>query len=89
MTTPLSPPSQPISTVQKFEDFYRLFQDTPGVYKYQDHINDVYSKGGNTLIIYYEDLLAFDSQLAEKLRNDPEALLEDAVEAFKNVLKFQ
>ncbi|TFF94332.1 MAG: hypothetical protein EU544_04630, partial [Promethearchaeota archaeon] len=89
MTTPLSPPSQPISTVQKFEDFYRLFQDTPGVYKYQDHINDVYSKGGNTLTIYYEDLLAFDSQLAEKLRNDPEALLEDAVEAFKNVLKFQ
>ncbi|MHA2392885.1 MAG: minichromosome maintenance protein MCM [Promethearchaeota archaeon] len=75
--------------MQKFEDFYRLFQEKPGVHKYQDKINDVFSKGGNTLIIFYEDLLAFDPQIAEMLKNDPASLLEDAVEAFKNILKFQ
>ncbi|MFW9936445.1 MAG: minichromosome maintenance protein MCM [Candidatus Thorarchaeota archaeon] len=89
MTTPFSSPTVPIHKVQRFEDFYRLFEDKPGIYKYQDQINDVFSKGGNTLIIFYEDLLAFDSQIAEMLKKDPESLIEDAIEAFKNVLKFQ
>ncbi|MHA1913797.1 MAG: minichromosome maintenance protein MCM [Promethearchaeota archaeon] len=75
--------------MQKFEDFYRLFQEKPGVHKYQDLINTISSKSGNTLLILYEDLLAFDSLTAEKLKNDPDSLLEDAVEAFKNILKFQ
>lgn len=82
-------PTIPINKIQKFEDFYRLFQEKPGEYKYLDQINDIFSKGGNTLIIFYEDLLAFDPQIAEKLKDDPEVLLEDAVEAFKNILKFQ
>ena len=89
MTQPLSSPTVPIHKVQKFEDFYRLFQDKPGVYKYQNLIKDVISKSSNILIIYYEDLLAFDSQIAEILKNDPESLLEDATEAFKNLVKFE
>ena len=89
MTTPISRPSVPIHKTSRFEDFYRLFEDRPGVYKYQDNINDIFSKGGNTLIIFYEDLLAFDSQIAELVRKDPETLLENATEAFKNILKFQ
>ncbi|MHA2048387.1 MAG: minichromosome maintenance protein MCM [Promethearchaeota archaeon] len=78
-----------MNRIQKFEDFYRLFQEKPGVHKYQDLINTISSKSGNTLLILYEDLLAFDSLTAEKLKNDPDSLLEDAVEAFKNILKFQ
>lgn len=89
MTTPLASPSQPINKIQRFEDFYRLFQESPGVHKYQDQINAIYAKGGNTLIFLYEDLLASDPDIAEMLRKDPEALLEDADEAFKNLLKFQ
>ncbi len=89
MTTPLPSPSQPINKVQRFEDFYRLFQEKPGEYKYQDQINDIYAKGGNTLIILYEDLLASEPDIAELLKQDPEALLEDAIDAFKNLLKFQ
>ncbi|MFX1455763.1 MAG: minichromosome maintenance protein MCM [Promethearchaeota archaeon] len=78
-----------MNKVQKFEDFYRLFQEKPGVYKYLEQINDVISKAGNTLIIFYEDLLAFDPQIADKLKIDPEMVLEDAIEAFKTILKFQ
>ena len=89
MTTPLPSPSQPINKTQRFEDFYRLFQENPGVYKYQDQINDIYAKGGNTLIIFYEDLLSSDPDIAEMFVKDPEALLEDAVDEFKNLLKFQ
>ncbi|MFX1364301.1 MAG: minichromosome maintenance protein MCM [Promethearchaeota archaeon] len=89
MTTPLSSPSQPINKIQRFEDFYRLFQESPGVYKYQDQINEIYAKSGNSLIFLFEDLLAYDPDIAEMLRKDPETLLEDAVDAFKNLLKFQ
>ncbi|TXT59336.1 MAG: hypothetical protein BAJALOKI2v1_220009 [Promethearchaeota archaeon] len=89
MTTPLSKPNKPINKVQRFEDFYRHFKEKPGEYKYQDQIKDIDSKGGNTLIVLYEDLLSFDPKIAEMLKEDPEALLEDAVEAFKNLLKFE
>ncbi|MFX1232951.1 MAG: minichromosome maintenance protein MCM [Promethearchaeota archaeon] len=89
MATPASSPSIPIHQVQRFEDFLRLFEDRPGIFKYQDQINDIISKGSNTLIILYEDLLAFDSQIAEMLKKDPESIIKDAVEAFENVMKFQ
>ncbi|TXT67050.1 MAG: hypothetical protein BAJALOKI1v1_200016 [Promethearchaeota archaeon] len=89
MTTPISSPSTPINPVQRFEDFYRLYEETPGEYKYQDKIKDIDAKGGYTLNVLYEDLLAFDPTIADKLKNDPETYLEDAVKAFKNILKFQ
>jgi replicative DNA helicase Mcm len=89
MTTPLSKPNKPINKVQRFEDFYRHFKERPGEYKYQDRIKDIDSKGGNTLTVLYEDLLSFDPKIAEMLKEDPEALLEDAVDAFKNLLKFE
>ena len=89
MTLPSNSPSTPINNVQRFEDFLRYFEEKPSIYKYQEEINNISSKGGNTLIILFEDLLAFDSDIAEKLRKDPETLLEDAIDAFKNVLKFQ
>ncbi|MHA1485861.1 MAG: hypothetical protein ACTSSC_01660, partial [Promethearchaeota archaeon] len=89
MTTPMSSPSVPIHKIQHFEEFFRLFEEIPGVYKYLDLINVVISKSGNILTISYEDLLAFDSKIAELLRKDPSSLLEDAIDAFKNILKFQ
>ncbi|TFG22185.1 MAG: hypothetical protein EU532_14605, partial [Promethearchaeota archaeon] len=89
MASPASSPSVPIHKTQRFEDFYRLFEDKPGIYKYQEQINDIISKNGDSLIIFYEDLLAFDSQLAEMLKKDPESLIEEAINAFKNTLKFQ
>ncbi|MBY8979964.1 MAG: minichromosome maintenance protein MCM [Candidatus Lokiarchaeota archaeon] len=89
MTTPMSSPSIPIHKIQRFEEFFRLFEEKPGIYKYLDLINDVISKSGNILTISYEDLLAFDPQIAELLRKDPISLLEDAIDAFKNIMKFQ
>ena len=89
MTQPLPSPTQPIHKTQRFEDFYRLFQDKPGIFKYQDQINKIIDEGGNTLIILYEDLLSFDPQIAELLRDNPESLLDDAIEAYKNVIKLQ
>ena len=89
MSNPFSYQHQPINKIQRFEDFYRLFQDSPGVYKYQDQIKDIYTKSTNTLVFLYEDLVASDPDIAEMFIKDPETLLEDAIEALKNLLKFQ
>ncbi|MBY9007133.1 MAG: hypothetical protein KGD63_10270 [Candidatus Lokiarchaeota archaeon] len=89
MTTPLSTPKLPINVIQRFEDFYRLFEDSPGDYKYQQQIKDISAKGGNSLLIFYEDLLSYDLDIAEMLKQDPAPLIEDAIKAFKNLLKFQ
>ncbi|TFF98308.1 MAG: minichromosome maintenance protein MCM [Promethearchaeota archaeon] len=90
MTQPQpQPPAAPINPIQRFKDFFRTFQDTPGEYKYQEKIKDIAAKSGNTLTFLYEDLLSFDSKIAEMLRNDPEELIQDAIDAFKDILKFQ
>ncbi|TFG01587.1 MAG: minichromosome maintenance protein MCM, partial [Promethearchaeota archaeon] len=88
ITQPVSSPTTPINPVQKFEDFYRFYEDSPGEYKYQEQIKNIDAKGGNSLVFLYEDLLSYDPKLAEMLKKDPERLLDDAVEAFKNTLKF-
>ncbi len=85
----MSSPSIPIHKIQRFEEFFRLYEEKPGVYKYLDLINDVISKSGNTLTIFYEDLLAFDPQIAELLRKEPSSVLEDITDAFMNIMKFQ
>jgi replicative DNA helicase Mcm len=89
LASPASASSVPFYTTQRFEDFLRLFEDEPGIYKYQEQINEIISKNGNSLIINYEDLLAFDSQLAKAFRKDPESSIEEAIKAFKKVLKSQ
>jgi replicative DNA helicase Mcm len=89
LASPASTSSVPFYTTQRFEDFIRLFEDEPGIYKYQEQVNEIISKNGNSLIIYYEDLLAFDSQLADVFRKDPESSIEEAIKAFKKVLKSQ
>ena len=89
MSTPFSSQDQLFNGVMCFEDFYRLYQENPGVYKYQDQIDEIYEKNTNTLTFLYEDLFVFDPKAAKMLLNDPETLLWDAIEAFKNVLKFK
>jgi len=81
-------PSIPINKIKRFEDFFRLFQEKPTEFKYRDKISKIYAEGENTLEFLFEDLNAFDPALAEILKNNPEDVIPDAIEAFKNLLKF-
>ncbi|MFO8019517.1 MAG: LAGLIDADG family homing endonuclease [Promethearchaeia archaeon] len=89
MTTPSSKPTKPMNPTQEFEDFFRYYLEKPGVYKYHEQIKRIDSKGENTLVILYEDLLNHKYKLAKMLEEDPENMLEHAVKAFKNLLKFE
>jgi len=80
--------SIPINKIKKFEDFFRLFQEKPTEFKYRDKISKIYAEGGNILEILFEDLNAFDPVLADMLKNNPEDVILDIIESFKNLLKF-
>lgn len=82
-------PSVPINKIKRFEDFFRLFRDTPKEFKYRAVIDQIWAEGGNELLFLFEDLNSFDSDLAHLLKNDPKEMIIDAIEAFKNMLKLR
>ncbi|MHA1730569.1 MAG: hypothetical protein ACTSU5_01425, partial [Promethearchaeota archaeon] len=85
----LSASPGPIDPVDAFEDFFRGFQSSPKHYKYREEITRVYSTGGTSLVFHYEDLMNFNPSLAQDLRENPKEILEEAVEAFKNLLRVE
>ena len=76
-----------LNDVLRFEDFFRSFQDKQNRYKYRDVIVNLSKGKENVLYLSYDDLLLFDSHLAETLVNKPEVLIKDAKEAFINYLE--
>jgi len=73
--------------VEMFEEFFRSFKDRQNRFKYREALNNAYKNETKVLYLFYEDVLSFDSQLARNLINDPEKLIDNATEAFKNFLK--
>ena len=87
MTVAATPGS--FDPVENFEDFFRFYQEEPNKFKYREKIHELYSTGGNTIIFHYEDLLDYDPKLAHELYENPEKILDDAKEAFKNLLRIE
>ncbi|OLS15655.1 MAG: XRE family transcriptional regulator [Promethearchaeota archaeon CR_4] len=79
----------PFDPVENFEDFFRFYQDEPNKFKYREKIHELYADSGNTLLFIYDDLVDYDPKLAHELYDNPEKLLDDAVEAFKNLLRIE
>lgn len=79
-----SPPTNPTGD---FEDFFRNFEDIPNQFKYRQRISDAYAKSEHHIVVLFEDILTFNPQLAHYLKNHPEEALEEAAEAFKNIIR--
>lgn len=80
--------------VEGFEDFFRFYQELPGVFKYRAIIHDLYAnpkKGiiGVVLYVTFEDVADYDPRLSNELMILPESTLEYAVEAMKNLLRIE
>lgn len=84
----VSVPQQPISIVKEFEDFFLLFEKE-GKRIYEEKLRDLHSSGDTEFEFLFEDLLSHNPPLAEKLRNNPEEVLEEAILALKNTIKFK
>ena len=82
-------PNPPISMTQRCEDFFRLFEEKPTIFKYENLITDLIANKENAILILYDDLVIFDPLLAELLRKDPVRIIEHFTKALKNILMFR
>ena len=78
-----------VNLVDRFVEFFKSFKDDKGEYKYRSRIARMVLEGGLSLIVDFEDVLSFDSALAERLIEDPRLTLKAARDALREVVKVE
>ena len=67
-----------------FEEFLRTWQDKSGAHKYRDRIAQLAATGDRSVVVDYDDLIQFNTDLGERLLSQPdEALKEFKMAAFE------
>ncbi len=66
------------SPEEKFQEFLRSFKSEDGEYKYRKRLIQASVSGSRSLIIDFEDLIAFDPQLANLIVDKPDELMVKA-----------
>ncbi len=67
-----------------FEEFLRTWQDKSGAYKYRDRIAQLAATGERSVVVDYDDLIQFNTDLGERLLSQPdESLREFKMAAFE------
>jgi len=69
-----------------FEEFLRGFEDKDGERKYQVILAQLAASGRKSVIVDYEDLIHYNTDLAESLLKDPDKALKDCKSAAFEVL---
>jgi replicative DNA helicase Mcm len=62
-----------------FEEFLRTYQDKGGVHKYRERLAQLAATGDKSVIVDYEDLIQFNTDLGERLLSQP----DDSMKEFK------
>jgi replicative DNA helicase Mcm len=62
---------------ERFEEFLRGFEDKDGERKYQVIIAQLAASGRKSVVIDYEDLIHYDTDLAESLLKDPDKAMKE------------
>jgi replicative DNA helicase Mcm len=62
--------------VNDLEEFLRAFKDRSGNYKYFDRINNMMAANSTSLLVDYIDFDTFKPDLAKKITDDPDEMLE-------------
>ncbi len=74
---------------ESFVNFFKLFQDRSGAYKYREAISQMASQGKRSLVIDFDDLISFDPDLASELKANPGDLLPKANRAIQEVMSVE
>ncbi len=61
---------------ERFQDFLRTFQTTAGEYKYRKRLQQMAAGNTRSLIVDFEDLIAYDAELARGVLEKPDEYLE-------------
>ena len=67
-----------------FEEFLRTWQDKGGAHKYRERIAQLAATGDKSVVVDYEDIIQFNTDLGERLLSQPdESLKEFRMAAFE------
>ena len=72
--------------VNDLEEFLRAFKDRSGSYKYFDRINNMMAANSTSLLVDYIDFDTFKPDLAKKITDDPDEMLEAFNKAVFSIL---
>ena len=75
--------------VDRFVEFFKVFEDRPGSFKYRKEIARMALESKISVTIDFEDLLSFDEELINLLVEKPKEVLECASQAVREVLKIE
>lgn len=78
-----------INLTDFFTDFFKIFKDQLGNFKYRKKIARMSIEHSISLVIDFEDILSFNEEIANKLLENPKEVLEAASEAIKEVLRIE
>jgi replicative DNA helicase Mcm len=70
-------------------EFFKTFRDSSGVYKYRAKIDEMPLLNSRSLLIDFDDLLSFNSDLAAMLMDSPRSVVEKASMAIMDVMRVQ
>jgi replicative DNA helicase Mcm len=74
---------------ERFQDFLRSFQSETGEYKYRRKLAQMAITGSKSLIVDFDDLIAFDSSLAREIMEKPDEYIEYASKAVWAQMKIE
>jgi len=74
------------SMAELFEEFLRTFVDKDGEYKYRGRLAQLAAAGKKSAVIDYEDLIHFNTDLAQRVLQEPDDSLKDFRSAAFEVL---
>ncbi|MEM4699504.1 MAG: minichromosome maintenance protein MCM [Candidatus Nezhaarchaeales archaeon] len=73
----------------QFVEFYKTFQGPRGEFKYRDKISEMGLTGSTSLVIDFDDLLAFNPDLSNRLIDSPRQVIEAASRAIADVMRVE
>ena len=60
-----------------FEEFLRTWQDKGGTYKYRERLAQLAATGEKSVVVDYEDIIQFNTDLGERLLSQPDESLRE------------
>lgn len=78
-----------VNLSERFTEFFRSFKDEKGEYKYRQRIARMALEGSVSLVVDFDDILLFDTILAEKIIEEPNLVIKVASDALKDVMKIE
>ncbi|MCX8204464.1 MAG: minichromosome maintenance protein MCM [Candidatus Nezhaarchaeota archaeon] len=73
----------------EFVEFYKTFRGEKGGFKYRDKISELPLTGATSLVVDFDDLLSFNSDLAAQLIDAPRSVIDAASRAILDVMRVE